>query len=200
MQSKPPARRLMKFLHVYTSDGNCRGVGRSRSRPGLISCAAVSQLTASPQSQRKFTSSLSPIHPYGCPRLILQFWQRATEGNLPSGRQPVEGTGGGPDWQLQRWKERGVCLELPDTLLNRSLHDDGKSWVHMQPFAGKDADSSVASPRQAAETRGRIKSFWVHGVSLLFLGGLVWFSARICLCVTLLCSYPVLQIRDAPAM
>lgn len=37
----------------------------------------------------------------------------------------------------------------------------------MQPFVGKDADSSVASPLQAAETRGGIKSFWVHGVSLL---------------------------------
>lgn len=141
----------MKFPHIY-----------------LIPCPAMCHLRASPQPQWKVNSSSTSIQPYVCPDLILQFWQQATEGNLPLRQAASGGVGGGPDWQPQRWKERGVCLELPDTLLNRSLHDDGKSWVHMQPFVGKDADSSVASPLQAAETRGRIKSFWVHGVSLLF--------------------------------
>lgn len=52
---------------------------------------------------------------------------------------------------------------------------------------------------QAAETRGRIKSFWVHSISLLF-GVLVWLSAHICLCVALLSSHPAVQTCDAPAL
>lgn len=57
----------------------------------------------------------------------------------------------------------------------------------------KDAGSSVASRLQAAETRGRIKSFWVHGVSLLFGFSLIWCShlfAGLCFChLILLCKY-----------
>ena len=57
----------------------------------------------------------------------------------------------------------------------------------------KDAESSVASRLQAAETRSRIKSFWVHGVSLLFgfsLNRCLHLFAGLCFChLILLCKY-----------
>lgn len=87
--------------------------------------------------EEKYLHSLihSPIHQCIHPCIPPAVLTASDRGQCVPSRQA--GAGGGPDWQLQRWRERGVCLELADTLLNRSLHDDGKSWVHMQLFVGR---------------------------------------------------------------
>ncbi len=120
-------RELLQLHFMYMTEWKCL----SESLPGLVHCPAMFELKASPQSQRKNTSNTPSIHHSSCSPDSRQ--QRAISPQADGNG----GVGGGPDWQPQCWWERGVCLELPDALLNRSLRDDGKSWVHMQLFVGR---------------------------------------------------------------
>lgn len=114
------------------------------------------------------------VHPSLHPSILLQSWQQSTEGNLPPGRPALErwvgvlidsrSVGGKEEFalscQTSRWIEAYMMMLRVEYTCSFLLGGRGEKQ--------KDAASSAVSPLQAAETRGRIKSFWVCGVSLLF--------------------------------
>ncbi len=162
--------------------------GHLSSKSDSFSChVSAEHFTSVPEEKHVHSS----IHP----SLLLQSWQQATEGSLSPNRQA--GAGGGPDWQPQRWKEQRVCLELPDALLNRSLHGDGKSWVHMQLFVGrkekKKGKMLILLLRLVYKLLRLEAGLKASGfMACHYFLGLVWFDACICLWVVFLCSHPAL--------
>lgn len=126
-------------------------------------------------------------------------------GQSPSRQAGIRAVGGGPDWQPQRWRERGVCLELPDVPLNRSLHDDAKGWVHMQLFVGRKGGKNrkmllllLCLLYKLLRLEAGLKASGF--VACHYFLGLVWFGACVCLWVVFSSSHPALQISNQPAV
>lgn len=71
--------------------------------------SVVFQLKASPQSHREHTSNPPSIHPSIRPSSITPpaVLTAGDRGQSPPRQAGGGGMGGGPDWQLQRWRERG---------------------------------------------------------------------------------------------
>lgn len=116
---------------------------RESSRSDSLSChVSAESLTSAPQRKKHLHPS---IHPSITPPAVLTAGDR--------GQSPPRQAGGrAGGWRGSQAAEEWVgvlidscsvggkeefCLELPDAPLNRSLHDDGKSWAHIQLFVGK---------------------------------------------------------------